>query len=297
MNAMSKTKQRFLYTAYIVLVSIFFLYYLFPSEAAKNFIVTNVHKINPAVDITLKGVDPVFPIGLVLHSVSIYHEDDPVFDAEKLKLSPGFLSLFMGRLAFKFNCDAYGGNFKGGAAIPAVGGGMDNVSADVKLTDIQVGDVLALKLFIPQYNLSGILTGDVTYSIKKNRKRSLESHLNLMDSSVEFLASFYGLEALSFKQIDAEFALNNDVLKIEKFVSKGGDLSGSITGSINIKTPIQRSELDLKADVTPGPVITDKLQQLGPMVKMLLKGKAGKKGIPVHFTGTIEKPGFKPGFF
>ncbi|MCP4672510.1 MAG: type II secretion system protein GspN [Desulfobacula sp.] len=294
---MSKTKQRSLYTAYIVLVIIFFLYYLFPSEAAKNFIITNVNHINPDVDITLKGVDPVFPIGLKLHNVSIYHEDDPVFDADKLTLSPGLLSLFIGRLSLKFDCDAYGGNFKGGAGMPVIGGGIDNMSADVSLTDIQVGDILAFKLFLPQYNFSGILTGDITYNLKKNRKRSLESQLNLMDSSVEFLASFYGLEALAFKQIDAEITLNNDLLKIEKLVSNGGDLSGNITGSINIKTPIQRSVLDLKADVTPGPVIMDKLQKLGPMVKMLLKGRAGKKGVPVHLTGTIEKPGFKPGFF
>ncbi len=288
----SKTQKRILYTAYIVLVTLFFLYYLFPAESLKNYVVTKVQGINPQIRITLDNVTPSFPLGFVLKDVSVSYEENPVFEAELLRLSPSFLSLLTGKSAFKFKCHAYGGKIKGRAGVPLFGGGIDNMFAKADLTDVQIGKVQALKTMLPQYGLSGVLNGDIVFTADKKNKRTMTSNLTATDSKVDFLIFFYGIETLSFKEVDATLKLKNDILTVEKFVSNSTDLGGSVTGTVTLKNPFRRSKLDLEGDVTPGPAVLDKMEKLGPMVKMLLKSRPGDKGIPVRLTGTIERPGY-----
>ena len=288
----SKTQKRILYIAYIVLMTLFFLYYLFPAESLKNYAVTKVHGINPQIRITLDKVTPSFPLGLVLKDVSVYYEEKPVFEAQRLRLSPAFLPLLTGKSALKFKCHAYGGKIKGRAGVSLFGGGMDNLFAKADLTDVQIGKVQALKTILPQYGLAGVLNGDIPYKADKKDKRTMTSNLTVTDSKVDFLIFFYGIETLSFKEVDVNLKLKDDILTVEKFVSNSTDLGGNITGTVTLKTPFRRSKLDLEGDVTPGPAVLDKMEKLGPMVKMLLKSRPGNKGIPVRLTGTVERPGY-----
>ena len=48
---MKPTKKTLLYTAYIISITFFFLYYLFPSEAVKEYVAYKVSRANPGISL------------------------------------------------------------------------------------------------------------------------------------------------------------------------------------------------------------------------------------------------------
>ena len=115
---------------------------------------------------------------------------------------------------------------------------------------------------------------------------------NLQKCHIVFPAPLYGLEKLTVNDVTARFDIENDQLKVEKLEASGGDLDGSMSGTITIRKPITKSVLNLKGGVNPGPVILDKLSELGPMFKMFVAKRSGDNNIPVRLTGTLGRPGF-----
>jgi len=286
---MSKARQRFLYLIYFFITTVIFLYLLFPSEAAKQFLMTNLNQINPDVEIAFERVKPVFPPGLGLSDVQIFHRRDPVFKAEKVKVALGILPLFVLRPTLKFNCDAYEGSLKGKAGVSVLN--LSNISADVRLKNVNIESIDALHMVVPQYDLSGKINGNIKGSTQTDEGVFLKSGLRLTDFSVEFLTPLYGLHDLLFTEIETEFEMNGTLLKIDRLVAKGDDLSGNVSGTVTIKQPIQRSKLNIKGEVNPGPNIIKELGELEPMVSVFLKNRSGK-GIPINLNGTLNNPGF-----
>ena len=116
---MSKAKKRVLYTIYFICTTVIFLYLLFPSEAAKLFLMVRLNQVNPDVDVAFEQVKPVFPPGLGFTEFSIFHKSEPVFKAETARVTLGILPLFVLRPTIKFKCDAYEGHLKGRVGVSA----------------------------------------------------------------------------------------------------------------------------------------------------------------------------------
>ncbi|MBW1897650.1 MAG: type II secretion system protein GspN [Deltaproteobacteria bacterium] len=286
---MSKTKQRFLYAAYVISVTLFFLYILFPSEVAKKYMVSGLNRINPDFDIMIGNVEPDFPPGIKLYNVSAYHNGDSVFDAEKIVLSPAILSFFAGKLSLYIDGAVYAGlieakvDFSWEKFLPE--------KVYVRLNDIQIGEIIILKNLIP-HDLEGVLNGSITYDAGEEKNISVTSDISLAEFEIEFLSPYYGLEALSFKNIEADLELNRKQLKVDRFTNTGGDADGSLSGSVLIRDVIGRSVLNLKGSVRPNSVFIEKLEKINPVVKVFLKKSSGNNDIPVHIQGTLERPRF-----
>lgn len=56
-------KKIFLYSIYIAGITIFFLYYLFPSDIIKKYIISKAKEANPNISIKIDQVKPSFPPG------------------------------------------------------------------------------------------------------------------------------------------------------------------------------------------------------------------------------------------
>ncbi|RPJ82545.1 MAG: type II secretion system protein GspN, partial [Deltaproteobacteria bacterium] len=140
---MGKTNTRLLYAAYIIGVSIFFLYYLFPSKVFSDYLKSKIEQVAPDFSITIENVRPVFPIGLKFVNLSVENKGIPVFDAQRLTVTPGFLSLFTGRVAVDIDCEAYQGAIE--ATLDFRGKDFMVSDADVEFNHVQIGDILFLK--------------------------------------------------------------------------------------------------------------------------------------------------------
>ena len=133
---MGKTKKRLLYTAYIITVTVFFLYYLFPSDDAKDYVLFYANNAVPDMKISLERIDPAFPPGLLLSDVTVFYHEKPVVKAEYLKLVPGILSLVKRDLTVYFKSSLYDGIIQGRLAMPLKKSNRIHVDADIDDTDV-----------------------------------------------------------------------------------------------------------------------------------------------------------------
>ena len=65
------SKKTIGYIAYTVGITVFFLYYLFPSEAVKGYIAYNLQAVDPQMTVDIARVKPSFPPGLKLTTVRL----------------------------------------------------------------------------------------------------------------------------------------------------------------------------------------------------------------------------------
>ncbi|MBA4366298.1 MAG: type II secretion system protein GspN [Desulfobacterium sp.] len=285
---MGKANIKILYAAYIIGIGLFFLYYLFPSKTFSDYLKSKIEQAAPDFTITIEDVRPVFPLGLKFVNLRVENKGTPVLDAQRLSVTPGFLSLFAGRIAVDIDCKAYKGEIE--AALDFKGKDFMVSAADVEFNHVQIGDILFLKNRMP-HNLIGSLDGQVNYETGENSKQIFKSDFVLTDFIIEFSSPFHGLEKLSLKKIEANFESDRSEVKVNRFLNKGGDVDGSLSGTVLINRKLEKSVLNLNGTINPNPVFTDKLGELGPIVKRILK-KSSEDGFPVKIQGTFEKPRF-----
>jgi type II secretion system protein N len=287
---MSKTKKRLLYSAYIISVTVFFLYYLFPSEDAKEYILFYANKAVPDVKVAVKNVEPAFPPGLLLRQVTIYYQGKPVMESEKLKVVPGILSLLKRELSVYFKSSLYSGVVKGRFNVPLTKSNRLFVTADIE--DIQLSSMMPMIKELIPHKLTGDLKGAITYEREENsRHASAESDLQLVDCGIEFASPLYGVDSIRFKEIDAGFVLKGSRLKVERVTGNGDDMDADISGSIVIMNKMDKSILNIDGDISPHPSLLGKMGNTAH-INSFIKSKSGENGIGFRIRGTPANPRF-----
>ena len=72
---MKPSKTTLLYTLYIIGITLFFLWYLFPSDTLKDYLAYRLGQSNPDVTVTIDRISPVLPPGIKLHEVDFSHQN------------------------------------------------------------------------------------------------------------------------------------------------------------------------------------------------------------------------------
>lgn len=283
---MSQRNTRFLYTAYVVLTVGIFVYLLFPADNVKAYLTARLSQVAPDVEVTIRSIKPSLLLGLKLSEVAVFVRNEPVADFESLIVRPGISSLWRQFLVLNFDVDAYDGEIEGRVQVDREQPG--GVIAEVTLSGLQLSDITALKNWIP-HNVRGGLTGSFSWQ-QDGTGRNGKLNLRLTDSGVEFVHPVYGTDQIRFSAIDTGLELKNNQIKIERFTAKGPDVEGSITGSIMVRTPPDRSILNISGEMTPQAVFMDNLRKSMP-IDALLKNKEGA-GIPFRIGGTPRDPKF-----
>ena len=86
-------KTRISWAIYIICAALFFFYYLFPSDAIKEYLADQIRQAQPYLTVKISRLKPAFPPGLKLYNVSVYHLDQTIAGLDNLKISPDILSL------------------------------------------------------------------------------------------------------------------------------------------------------------------------------------------------------------
>ncbi|MDP4856824.1 MAG: type II secretion system protein GspN, partial [Desulfobacterales bacterium] len=100
-------KKWFLYSIYAVALATFFVYYLFPTERLKTFIVMQVSRINPALRVTVAKAGLMLPPGVRLERVQVDHDNDPLMFADDLAILPHLTTLLSDRKRYSFRMKTY----------------------------------------------------------------------------------------------------------------------------------------------------------------------------------------------
>jgi type II secretion system protein N len=282
---MKPSKTTLLYTVYIIGITGFFLYYLFPSDTLKTYLTYRLSQGNPDITVTIDHVSPVIPPGINLHDVGIIHQNEVVVDLDNLKIMPGILSLFSDKSTVNFKGRVNAGTFSGRAEIDDNSGRLE-VKGDGRISGIQVQGIPALQR-LPADKIAGVLNGNFTYATA-GPNRSLEGKLTLSQFRIELNKAVFTLKSLEFRDIDADLMLKNNTLTIKNTSAKGNQLDADLTGTIGLTG---KTALDLTVSVTPHHLLLAKIEKTLPM-DFLRKKKAGNAAISFNIDGTLDEPGF-----
>jgi type II secretion system protein N len=284
---MSNTRKWLPYFLFIIGVTAFFIYYLFPSDKIKTYITVHFNKTYPGITIAVDHVTPAFPPGLRLYNVNFYHAHDPLFRMEQIKIAPGLLSLFRSKIIFFFKGSAYTGILEGKGEFTK---NTPEVMIDGKLSGIRIKEISAIKDVIGR-NITGVLDGDFTYRNKKESGNDLKAELIISNGQLELVTPLLQLESLAFKKITAELALKNMNLNIKKCIITGDQMDGSISGSVTLKNTPGQSYLKLSGTIKPHPLFLEKLGN-DFSANLLPRKIFGKNDVHIRIYGTLDNPRF-----
>jgi len=282
---MKNTRKWLPYFLFILAVTAFFIYYLFPTDKIKDYITFHLNKTYPGIHITVDYVKPAFPPGLKLYNVNFFHAPNPLFTVDQIKIAPGLLSLFRSKVIFFFKGRPYTGVLEGKGEFTKH---RPEVMIDGKLSGIQIKEISAIKDFTGR-NISGVLDGNFTYRNQKESGDHLKAELVISDGQLELATPLLQMESIPFKKIATDLVMKNMNLQIKKCIMNGDQMDGRISGSVSLKNTPGQSYLKLSGRIKPHPLFIETLGNDLP-ANLLPKEIFGKNGFRIRIYGTLDNP-------
>jgi type II secretion system protein N len=282
------SKKSIPYAAYIVGITLLFLYVLFPSDALKMYLADQLRRGNPNINVSINRIRPALPPGITLKRVDVSLRNTALIGLDDLKLVPAISSLFSNNTRLKFKGSAYEGKLSG-TAVFNNDTQERQAKIDGQISGIQIQEISALQ-GLTIHDLSGKLGGNFAFT-ENGPNQSLTGKLAVSECRVEFAAPVMNQQSLTFSAIDADLALKNRKLIITRCDLKGNQLDANITGSIALNGSNAGNALNLKGTMTPHHVLLTKIKN-SLSTDFLRRKQAGKTVISFKISGTLEEPGF-----
>jgi len=286
---MSKLRTWVLYTGYIVCATLFFLYMLFPQEAAMEYLSGYLGEHYPDYVVTADTIKPDFPPGLKLDGVDFSFQGEKWVNLEQLHIRPKYLSAFSTVKTVRFKGKAYQGDLWGTIDFDTSAGPYE-IKASAELKGIQLEENEHLQTLSGR-KIAGRLDSTLVYGNEKGENMHLDVNLHVADGEVGLTNPVFSINNLAFETIDAELVVDRRTLKLKRCTADGAQVKGNVSGVVLFRQPFERSRLEFKGNVKPQHLLMASLKKALPK-SMLPSKTASEKGIPVKLYGTIEKPKF-----
>jgi len=282
-------KKKIVFTGYIIIVAVFFLYYLFPGDAVTAYINYQINSMSPDVKFSIKELKPCFPPGMKLFDTDLLRQNQTILSADFLEIKPSYFSLFLKNKTFSINGDMYEGNLYSSIRVANISAN-PKFNLDASFGGIQISQIPSIKEF-EAYQISGIAEGNLVYSNQEVKAGKGNAFITVTDSTVQFIPALFGLDQLEFKTINADFEIINQRVTLKKLDVDSRDVSGNASGSIILRNPINKSTINIRGEIKPHPTFIKQLGNIFP-VEMISKKKSKTGGIPFRVTGSLERPNF-----
>ena len=280
------------YISYCIFLTAGFLYFLFPSDAVREYLQIKARNLNPPLMVSIDRIKPWPLCSLKFGHTEISFLDKPnikLFRADNLLLRPGAGSFIKGDHKWCFQCVAYGGRIKGCT-------NFDNsdmagpLKAEIEFDTIRIGTYEHLKDLIGRY-VDGTLTGTISYSGQRERllKGAGEANLKFVNGRIELLSPVLTLESIEYNEIAINMALKRGTVNLTRLQLEGPLLKGTLSGSIRLKEELVKSRLDLKGRIEPFAAFFKKAE--GTQSTLMYFRKMLRKGaLPFRIRGTLAQP-------
>lgn len=276
------------YVAFTLVAMGCFLYLLFPAQTFKGALSGYLLKTLPDYQIQIERLHPVLPLGIGFESLRISQDGHMWAQIDQLKLRPRITTLLSSQKTINFHGKAYQGALRGAIDVNR---SEKSTQTDVflKLADIQLADILPLQERLGR-KLSGFLNGDLDLMDNNGPNRSIKGIMDLRDVRLAFSNPIINIQEVLLNLVEVEFNVNKQIFSIKRLEARGGQVEGSLTGTIMIRAPMGKSRLNLRGSFLPQEVLLASFQNGLP--GNLFKQQMGEKGIPIRIFGTVEKPKF-----
>ncbi|MDJ0783752.1 MAG: type II secretion system protein GspN [Desulfosarcinaceae bacterium] len=285
---MGSFQKILLYIAFTLVMVAVFLYLLFPSDTLRTYIQAQVRQNAPDVSLEIGQVSAAFPPGLVLANVLCEYQELPLLTASRAVVRPALLKLLGSEKVVNFKIDTSDGAIDGRSVIRT--DKQTALAMDAAIDGVALQEIAGLRA-IPDYIISGLLSGTITYKATTGRSGSGTADLTVAGARFELVNPMFGFESFSFPSIEAQLNLSPRRLQLRRCNLNGNEIDGNISGSVMLRTPMGQSRLNLSGVLRPHADFMARLQTNLPVA--LLGGRnLGQKGLPFRITGTIDQPGF-----
>jgi type II secretion system protein N len=250
----SKHKEWFGYTLFVLICTVALLYHRFPSDAFRDYFKAQGLRANPRLALSVDRVEPSILIGVRLMKTNVALENIPdrvILAADRLSIRPDLLSFLRGKSKFSFHCAAYQGDVTGTVDFkkdPETG----FIETEMALKNIRIGDYAYLSHLLGR-PLEGTLGGNISYSGQHNLmlNGSGDANLRLSDGRLELLQPFLTLKSIDFSEMELEMVLDKQKINLTRLELKGKQLKGNLSGTITLREQFAQSSLDLKGTIEP----------------------------------------------
>jgi type II secretion system protein N len=228
--------------------------------------------------LTMRDQGLSFPFGIRMDGVMLDSPDGrrQLFQSERLRVTPAFLSMLSGTPGVTISADAYGGNFDLHAR--RIG---DATVLSFRGADLHVENYPALRAM--GLNLRGVISGDGDAYITQRNILADHGVIHLSASGASYQL-FAGMKPLKLGDITGSAQLDHGKLTIEQLDSHGGDLSISGRGVIDLQPNLPDSEVAIKFQLATTPTGRERL---GFLLNFLPHPPAAG---PYFLSGTLAFP-------
>jgi type II secretion system protein N len=273
-------KKWFLYSVYAVALAIFFVYYLFPTERLKTFIVMQIGRVNPALRVTVAKAGLMLPPGVRLQRVQVDHDNDPLLFANDLAIVPHLKTLLSDRKLYSFRMKTYEGTITGTAEIDDSG----QVTIDAVVAGLKLSDIPFLKRLSANH-IEGILDGKFAYVAASGKPEAWDINLDINNMAVTLGTPLFTLDRVRFDKVHADAVLRNRLLEITRVALTGDQIEGNLAGSASLNTDLMHSIVNMNGTVMPQKQF---LENSGFQVSgSILAGLKAGGGIPIRISGPL----------
>lgn len=282
-------KKKLAYAGYIIGVTVFCLYFLFPSEAVTSYVNYRMNAVSPGVKWQWQGVKPHFPPGLSADFLELSQKDRKVIRVEQVAVTPSLFSLLTSSKTVRITGETCDGRVDA-TLVAAKTDAAPRLDLTAVFDDIQLSRIPALSEF-KMFALSGIGAGKVAFSRNENGSATGGAQINIGESRIQLTPAMFGISEVNFKTVTADLALEGRLLTLKSLDIDSREVSGRATGALTLSQPVGKSMINITGDVTPHPGMMQKLGTQFP-VDLISGMKTKTGGIPFRISGTVEQPNF-----
>ena len=239
-------KKALWYILYGVVITLVFLFVLFPAEAVKSRIETAAAARNLALQ--AEALKPSFPLGIQFQnlSLSLAGQRETFFKGETLDLQANILSLVQKHPSARFSGKAYGGRFDGQMAFFSFQKIYPPAAASFNFQSIDLGKYPLIRQELGK-PVTGKIGGTIAYGNDYETISGINGSLfiTLTKGSYPLAESFLGSGRIEIDRGEVRAQLKNGVLKLEKMDMFGPQINCFLKGNITLAQDWKNSQLNL----------------------------------------------------
>ncbi|MFO7713375.1 type II secretion system protein GspN [Desulfosarcina sp.] len=277
------------YLLYFLLAAALFLVVLFPDQAVTAYLDARLAAFDPSLSLLAETIRPTLPPGIKMTGVDLIRANVRLARFDDARMSPDLATLLQAKKQVRLEARLAGGSLNGLAVLTGTEPG-GPLQAQADLFEIHLDQLEAIKANT-RFSLSGSLNGRITHDGSRASEGggTTNGSLAVSELHITLKAPYFGIGEIVMVQTNAEFSVSGGNLRLKSLAFDGPMLEGKITGTIDLRNPIEQSRLNLTGNAKPKPELIARLQETIPQGAVNTR-TLGTRGLTFRVRGSIDSP-------
>jgi type II secretion system protein N len=241
------------FTIYGILITLIFIYLLFPSDIARSRIEAALN----SAGFTLKtdSLRAAIPFGLKMKNLTLSSGSSSIiyFQGDSLDLQFNPVSFFQKDKYINLNGKAYGGNFSGSLGMASFSKVYPPEEGILKIKNIDLGKYDFIKQLMGR-EVTGKASGSWIFNKSTDRYFSGKIDLFLSKGTFALSEPLLGLSRIDYNRGEIKAIIKNGRLILEKIEIFGPQLDCFLNGDLTLAEDFKNSQINLSGEM----VVTEK---------------------------------------